>query len=42
MASLESLRSEAAECTRCDLYRNATQVVFGEGPPTARVVLVGE
>jgi DNA polymerase len=36
------LRAEAAECTRCDLYRDATQTVFGEGPPHARLVLVGE
>jgi uracil-DNA glycosylase len=26
----------------CDLYRHATQAVFGEGPPDARVVFVGE
>ena len=42
MPSLDELRSEAAGCTRCDLYRNATQTVFGDGPPTAKVVLVGE
>lgn len=29
-------------CERCDLYKNATQLVFGEGPVDARVVLVGE
>ena len=29
-------------CTRCDLYKNATQTVFGEGPPDARVIFVGE
>jgi len=40
--SLDDLRAEAAGCTRCDLYRNATQTVFGDGPPSARVVLVGE
>ena len=35
--------NEAAEgCTRCDLYRNATQVVFGEGPADARIMFVGE
>ena len=42
MPSLDDLRAEAAGCTRCDLYRNATQTVFGDGPPSARVVLVGE
>jgi DNA polymerase len=32
----------ARTCTACDLYRNATQTVFGEGPGRARVMLVGE
>jgi DNA polymerase len=40
--SLDSLRIEAAGCTRCDLYRHATQTVFGEGPPDAPLMLVGE
>ncbi|MGZ3441709.1 MAG: UdgX family uracil-DNA binding protein [Polyangia bacterium] len=40
--SLKTLREEAAGCTRCDLYRRATQTVFGEGPRHARVILVGE
>ena len=40
--SLTTLRKEAAHCTRCDLYRHATQTVFGEGPAEARIVLVGE
>ncbi len=39
---LETMRAAAAECRRCDLYRDATQVVFGEGARRARVVLVGE
>jgi DNA polymerase len=29
---LDRLRAEASACTRCDLYRDATQTVFGEGP----------
>jgi uracil-DNA glycosylase len=33
---------EAMSCTRCDLYRRATQTVFGEGPVTADLMLVGE
>jgi DNA polymerase len=41
-ASLEQLRTEAASCTRCDLYQRATQTVFGEGPGNADVMLVGE
>jgi len=41
-SSIDELRSQAAGCTACDLYRNATQVVFGEGPASARMLLVGE
>jgi uracil-DNA glycosylase len=40
--TLAELRQAAACCTRCDLYRDATQTVFGEGPATARVMLLGE
>jgi len=39
---LARLAAEAAGCTACDLYRNATQTVFGQGPAGARVMLVGE
>ena len=38
----EQLFKEARGCTRCDLYRNATQTVFGEGPLDARLMFVGE
>jgi DNA polymerase len=41
-ARLEALREQAAGCTRCPLYQNATQTVFGEGNPRARMMLVGE
>jgi uracil-DNA glycosylase family protein len=40
--SLASLRSAARVCRGCDLYARATQTVFGKGPRSARVVLVGE
>ncbi len=40
--TVAELRAAAAECTDCPLYRNATQTVFGEGPPGARIMLVGE
>jgi uracil-DNA glycosylase len=40
--SLSALREAEAACTRCPLYRNATQVVPGEGPKDARVMMVGE
>ena len=38
----EALRDEAMGCTRCDLYRSATQTAFGEGPVDARLMFVGE
>jgi DNA polymerase len=40
--TLEELRAAEAECTRCPLYREATQVVPGEGPGHAKFMLVGE
>ncbi|WP_037416509.1 UdgX family uracil-DNA binding protein [Sinorhizobium sp. CCBAU 05631] len=40
--SIAALRKQAEGCERCDLYKHATQLVFGEGPGKARVVLVGE
>jgi DNA polymerase len=40
--SLKALRAAEAACTRCPLYRHATQVVPGEGPTRARMMLVGE
>ena len=39
---LGHLRRAAAECRGCDLWENATQTVFGEGPADADIVLVGE
>ncbi|MDQ3952843.1 MAG: UdgX family uracil-DNA binding protein [Actinomycetota bacterium] len=39
---LEELRLTAATCTACDLYRNATQTVFGKGLERSEVMLVGE
>jgi len=41
-AGLADLRAAAARCTGCDLYRHATQTVFGLGPADARIVFVGE
>lgn len=40
--NLTQLRREAEACRRCPLYRNATQMVFGEGPAHAAIVFVGE
>jgi uracil-DNA glycosylase len=39
---LDGLRAAATGCTACDLYRDATQTVFGEGASGAEVMLVGE
>jgi uracil-DNA glycosylase len=36
------LHRAAADCRNCPLYAPATQTVFGEGPPAARLMLVGE
>jgi uracil-DNA glycosylase len=41
-ATLARLREAAGGCHGCDLYLNATQTVFGEGPADADVMLVGE
>jgi DNA polymerase len=40
--SLEALRDAAAGCKRCDLWKPATQTVFGAGPDNARILVVGE
>ena len=40
--SVATLRAAAAACRGCDLYKTATQVVFGAGPKGARVMFVGE
>jgi DNA polymerase len=38
----EELLKDARKCTRCDLYKHATQTVFGEGPLDAAIMFVGE
>lgn len=40
--NLASLRAEAADCRTCNLWKDATQTVFGEGPSHATIMLVGE
>jgi uracil-DNA glycosylase family protein len=40
--SLQGLGAAAAGCTACELHGPATQTVFGAGPASARMVLVGE
>jgi DNA polymerase len=41
-SDLKKLTEAARHCEGCDLFRNATQTVFGEGGRKARVILVGE
>ncbi|MCX2954071.1 UdgX family uracil-DNA binding protein [Lentzea sp. NEAU-D7] len=41
-ADWAALRSASAGCRGCELYRDATQTVFGEGPVPARLMVVGE
>jgi DNA polymerase len=41
-AELERLHRDAEACRDCALYRDATQVVFGEGPVPAKLMLIGE
>jgi uracil-DNA glycosylase family protein len=41
-ASLPLLRRSAQKCRGCDLYKNATQAVFGQGAPAAKIMLIGE
>lgn len=40
--SLAQVAEQATHCRDCPLWRNATQTVFGAGPRSARIVLVGE
>ncbi len=42
ITSLRKLAQAEADCTRCPLYRDATQAVPGEGPSRAEFMLVGE
>lgn len=42
ITSLKALRAAEESCTRCPLYKHATQVVPGEGPARASIMLVGE
>jgi uracil-DNA glycosylase len=42
MTALDRLRNDAKACHACPLWEHATQTVFGEGPQSATVMLVGE
>lgn len=40
--TLESIREEIGDCTRCKLHKGRNTIVFGEGDPKAAIVFVGE
>ena len=40
--TIKKLRDAAATCTACDLYKNATQTVFGEGKQSSLIMFIGE
>jgi len=40
--SLEEIRNDLGQCTRCRLHEQRTNIVFGEGNPAAELVFVGE
>ncbi len=40
--TLDEVQAGVQFCRRCDLYRDATQGVVGQGPERARLMLVGE
>ena len=40
--SLEAIREDIGECTRCKLHEHRTHIVYGEGDPKARIVFIGE
>ena len=40
--TLPRLARISKDCKACDLWKRSTQVVFGEGPPDAKVMLIGE
>jgi DNA polymerase len=39
---LDALYNECFHCTKCSLYKNATNLVFGTGNPDAKIVFAGE
>jgi uracil-DNA glycosylase len=42
ITSLPGLSKIAQDCKACDLWKRATQLVFGEGRPDSKVMFVGE
>ncbi len=42
IVSLDDIRLDLGDCTRCDLSKKRSNLVFGEGSPTARLMFIGE
>lgn len=42
LKTIKELRQAASDCKACDLYKMATQTVFGEGPAKSQIMFVGE
>lgn len=40
--TLEDIRRELGDCTRCGLHEGRTRILFGAGPCNARVMIIGE
>jgi uracil-DNA glycosylase len=40
--AMEELRASGLACTRCDLYKSGTQVVWGEGHVGAQIMVIGQ
>ncbi len=40
--TLERIREDLGECTRCKLHESRSRIVFGDGNPRAKLVFVGE
>lgn len=40
--TLENIRADIGECTRCKLHKGRTHIVFGEGNPKAKLMFIGE
>jgi DNA polymerase len=41
-ANIKEMREAVQGCRGCELYKHATQAVFGEGPANARIMFIGE
>ena len=41
-SQLQLIHSKILQCTKCELHKNRTNAVPGEGPPNARIMFVGE